>query len=68
MKLLSKIALTVGLVAGMSAAAQAQISYTGGTYTQDFDSMGSHRNDQLPCVRCGHGHFRNAGTNWNDCT
>ena len=39
MKLLSKIALTVALVAGMSAAAQAQISYTGGTYTQDFDSI-----------------------------
>ncbi len=41
MKLLSKIALTVALVAGMTAAAQAQISYTGGTYTQDFDSMGA---------------------------
>ncbi len=41
MKLLSKIALTVALVAGMTAAAQAQVSYTGGTYTQDFDSMGT---------------------------
>ncbi len=41
MKLLSKTALTVALVAGMSAAAQAQISYTGGTYTENFDSMGA---------------------------
>ena len=40
MKIFSKIALTVAVAAGMTAAAQAQISYTGGTYAQDFDSMG----------------------------
>ncbi len=39
MKLLSKIALTVALVAGMSAAAQAQISYTGTPYTQNANSF-----------------------------
>ena len=37
----TKIALTIVLAAGMTAATQAQISYTGGTYTQDFDSMGA---------------------------
>jgi hypothetical protein len=37
----TKIALTIALTTGMAAAVQAQISYTGGTYTQDFDSMGS---------------------------
>ena len=57
MKLLSKIALTVALVAGMSAAAQAQISYTGGTYTQDFDSMGSDRDDDTYWVVRGHRHY-----------
>ena len=41
MKLLTKIALTVAVVSGLATVAQAQISYTGGTYTQDFDSMGA---------------------------
>src|SRR5689334_24580582 len=41
MKALSKTALTLALAAGMTALAHAQVSYTGGTYTQDFDSMGS---------------------------
>ena len=41
MKMITKIALTVAIAAGLTAAAQAQISYTGGTYTQDFDSMGA---------------------------
>lgn len=40
-KLLTKIALTIALVAGMSAVAHAQISYTGGTYSENFDSMGA---------------------------
>ncbi len=35
----TKIALTIALAMGMTAAAQAQISYTGGTYTQDFDTL-----------------------------
>ncbi len=52
MKSLSKIALTVALVAGMSAVAQAQISYTGGTYTQDFDIAGQHR-DAVHVVPAG---------------
>ncbi|MBA2436145.1 MAG: PEP-CTERM sorting domain-containing protein [Chthoniobacterales bacterium] len=39
MKLLSKIALTIALVAGITAAAQAQISYTGTTYTQNANSF-----------------------------
>ena len=38
---LSKTVFTIALVAGMAAAAQAQISYTGGTYSQNFDSMGA---------------------------
>ncbi len=37
----TKIALTIALTAGMTAATQAQISYTGGTYLQDFDSVGA---------------------------
>lgn len=38
---LRKLALTIAVAAGCTAGAQAQsISYTGGTYTQDFDSMG----------------------------
>ena len=37
----TKIALTIALAAGMTSLAHAQISYTGGTYTQDFDSMGA---------------------------
>lgn len=41
MKLLKRIALTIVIVAGWTAAAQAQISYTGGTYSEDFDSMGA---------------------------
>ncbi len=39
MKLPSKIALTVAVVAGMTAAAQAQISYTGSPYTQNANSF-----------------------------
>ena len=35
----TKIALTIAVATGMTAVAQAQISYTGGTYTQNFDSM-----------------------------
>jgi hypothetical protein len=41
MKRPTKFALTVAILAGMTAAAHAQINYTGGTYTQDFDSMGA---------------------------
>ncbi len=39
MNALTKIALAIALAAGMTAAAQAQISYTGGTYTQNADSF-----------------------------
>src|ERR1041385_46045 len=35
----TKIALTIALAAGITAVAQAQISYTGGTYTQDANSF-----------------------------
>ena len=41
MKLLTKFRLAVAVVSGLVTAAQAQISYTAGTYTQDFDSMGA---------------------------
>ena len=37
----TKIALTIALAAAMTSLAHAQISYTGGTYTQDFDIMGA---------------------------
>ena len=36
---LTKIGLTIALVAGMTAAAQAQISYTGAPYTQNADTF-----------------------------
>ncbi len=39
MKLLSKFALTVVVLAGMTAAAQAQISFTGSPYTQNANSF-----------------------------
>jgi len=35
----TKIALTIALAAGIAAVAQAQISFTGGTYTQDANSF-----------------------------
>jgi hypothetical protein len=35
----TKIALTIALAAGITAVAQAQISFTGGTYTQDANSF-----------------------------
>src|SRR5436853_5223253 len=38
MKTLSKIALTMMIALGLAALAQAQISYTGGIYTQDANS------------------------------
>jgi hypothetical protein len=41
MKLLTRLGLAAAVVSGLVTAAQAQISYTGGTYTQDFDSMGA---------------------------
>ena len=41
MKTFNRISLTIALVSGLAAGAQAQINYTGGTYTQDFDSMGA---------------------------
>ncbi|HEY1583153.1 MAG TPA: PEP-CTERM sorting domain-containing protein [Chthoniobacterales bacterium] len=40
MNALSKIALTIILAAGMTAAAHAQVSYTGGVYSENFDIMG----------------------------
>ncbi len=39
MKLLGQIALTVAVVAGMAAAAQAQVNFTGTPYTQNADSF-----------------------------
>ncbi len=39
MKLLSKFALTIAVLAAMAGVSQAQVSYTGGTYTENFDSM-----------------------------
>ncbi len=41
MKSLTKIALTIAAVTALSSAAHAQISYTGGTYSENFDSMGA---------------------------
>lgn len=41
MQLLTRLGLTATVIAGLVTAAQAQISYTGGTYAQDFDSMGA---------------------------
>ena len=37
----TKLSLAIAVAVGLAASAQAQINYTGGTYTQDFDSMGA---------------------------
>ena len=39
MKRPTKFAFAVAILAGMTAAAHAQINYVGGTYTQDFDTL-----------------------------
>lgn len=36
-----KLSLTIALVAGLVTSARAQINYTGGTYSQNFDIMGA---------------------------
>lgn len=40
MKTLSKLGLTVAIATALSTVAQAQISYTGGVFSENFDSMG----------------------------
>jgi len=39
MRKFTKIALTTALALGLAAATHAQVSYTGGTYNQDFDTL-----------------------------
>jgi hypothetical protein len=41
MKTPTKLALTMAVLACLTSVAHAQISYTGGTYSQDFDVMGA---------------------------